>query len=283
VTTFTPAYDHIVVVVEENHSFQNVIGNPQAPYFNSLANAGVSLTNYHALTHPSQPNYFALYAGSTFGADNSILAEPDPTLASILIAGGKTFVGYVDDGSPRRHNPWESFPESFSVERQFADFPSGDFSRLPDVSFVIPNLDHDMHDGTIAQADQWLQTNLGAYAQWASAHNSLLMVWWDEDDLSAGNRVPAILYGANLNPGQYATSYDHYDALNTLLAANHLEAPNNATGAAGLGNGIFRVPTTPLLLDGGDTNNVLFGGAGNDTLNGRGGNDVLSGGAAATR
>ena len=278
-TAFTPAYDHIVVVVEENHSFQNVIGNPQAPYFNLLANTGVSLTNYHAITHPSQPNYFALFAGSTFGADNADHTEPGPTLASILIASAKTFLGYVDDGSPRRHNPWESFPEGFSVERHFADFPSGDFSRLPNVSFVIPNLDHDMHDGTMAQADQWLQTNLGAYAQWAPAHNSLLMVLWDEDDNFAENRVPAILYGADLNPGQYAADYDHYDALNTLLAANHLEAPNNATLAGGLGNGIFHIATTPLLLDGDSANNVLFGGAANDILSGRAGNDRLSGGA----
>jgi hypothetical protein len=62
VTSLTPSYDHIVVVVEENHSLSGIIGNPQAPYIGSLANGGALLTNYHAVTHPSQPNYFALYA-----------------------------------------------------------------------------------------------------------------------------------------------------------------------------------------------------------------------------
>jgi hypothetical protein len=266
----TPAYDHIVVVVEENHSFTNVIGNAQAPYINSLANSGALLTNYHAITHPSQPNYFALYAGSTFGVDNAIYNEPGPTLASILQASGRTFLGYVDDGSPRRHNPWESFPEGFSVERNFTAFPSSNLSILPNVSFVIPNLDHDMHDGTIAQADQWLQNNLAGYAQWAPTHNSLLVVVWDEDDFQGNNQVPAILYGANVNPGPYTTSYNHYDLLNTLLAANHLQAPNNAASAAGIGNGVFVQP--PIVGDGG--NNTLTSTPENDTINGLGGDDT---------
>jgi len=135
-----PAYDHIVVVVEENHSFGGIIGNPQAPYINSLASGGALLTNYHAITHPSQPNYFALYAGSTFGvADSGIHNLPDPTLATVLQAAGKSFVGYIDPGSPRKHNPWESFPEGFTVEQGIGAFPA-DFSQLPDVSFVVPNL-----------------------------------------------------------------------------------------------------------------------------------------------
>ena len=62
-----PQYDHIVVVMEENKNYNQIIGSSLAPYINALANSGASLTNYHALVHPSQPNYFALYAGSTFG------------------------------------------------------------------------------------------------------------------------------------------------------------------------------------------------------------------------
>src|SRR5437879_11560491 len=62
----TPA--HIVVVMEENHSFSDIIGNTsQAPYFNQLASEGAELTSSYAITHPSEPNYMALFAGSTFG------------------------------------------------------------------------------------------------------------------------------------------------------------------------------------------------------------------------
>jgi hypothetical protein len=240
VTSLTPSYDHIVVVVEENHSLSGIIGNPQAPYINSLANGGALLSNYHAVTHPSQPNYFALYAGSTFGvADDGNHVEPGLTLATILQMAGKTFMGYIDAGSPRKHNPWESFSEGLTVERDFSAFPSGDFPLLPAVSFVIPNLVDDMHDGTVAQGDHWLQSNLGGYAQWALTHNSLLIVVWDEDDFLGTNLVPAILYGAHVKTGQYTTSYNHYDLLNTLLTANNLQAPNNAANAMAIGNGVF--------------------------------------------
>jgi Phosphoesterase family/FG-GAP-like repeat len=239
----TPRFDHIVVVVEENHAYGEVIGNPQAPYLNGLAAGGALLTNYRAVTHPSQPNYFALYAGSTFGVQDSLPhAEPGPTLAGVLQANGERFLGYVDPGSPARHNPWESFPEGFSVERGFAAFPT-DFSLLPDVAFVIPNLDHDMHDGTVAQADQWLADHLGAYARWAPTHNSLLVVVWDEDDGSAGNRVPAILVGADVVPGSYGGAYTHYDLLSTVLAASGLTGPNEAARAAGFGSAVFFPPT----------------------------------------
>jgi acid phosphatase len=111
-SNFMPAYDHIVVVVEENHSFGEIVGNPQAPYINSLAAGGALLTNYHAITHPSQPNYLALYSGNTFGvADNNDHNLPDPTLATVLQTAGRSFFGYIEPASPRKHDPWRSFPE----------------------------------------------------------------------------------------------------------------------------------------------------------------------------
>jgi hypothetical protein len=244
----TPSFAHIVVVVEENHSFSEIVGNPQAPYINSLASAGVLLTNYHAISHPSEPNYFALYAGSTFGVqDDGNYSEPDPTLATILQGNGESFIGYVESGSPRQHNPWESFPEGMSVERNMSTFPANDFSQLPNVSFVIPNLNDDMHDGTVAQADQWLSINIDAYAQWAVTHQSLLMVVWDEDDETEGNQVPAILYGANIVPGAYNDAYTHYNLLHTLLDASGLSAPRNAALVPAFGNGIFSALTNTHL------------------------------------
>jgi hypothetical protein len=238
-TISTPNFDHIVVVVEENHSSEGIIGNAQAGYINSLAGGGALLTNYHAITHPSQPNYFALYAGSTFGVqDNNIHQETGPTLATILQGSGRTFTGFVESGSPQRHNPWESFPEGFSVESDIGNFPTI-FSHLPRVSFIIPNLLDDMHDGTIAQGDQWLRAHLDAYAQWAKDNNSLLIVTWDEDDNGPTNHVPLILYGAHVNQGTFGGSYNHYDLLATILDASGLDAPNLAGDAIGIGNGVF--------------------------------------------
>ncbi len=239
-----PAYSHIVVVVEENHDYSQIIGDTvDAPYINALAAGNALLTNYTAISHPSQPNYYALYAGSTFGVtDDNPHMVPDPSLATILQGAGRTFVGYVDTPNQSYdHNPWESFPEGFTVEQDFSTFPTTNFASLPTVSFVIPSVDHDMHTGTIAQGDAWLQANLGAYAIWAKANNSLLVVTWDENDGSAGNHVATILDGANVNPGAYGTAYNHYNLLSTILASYGLTGPNNAATAAPIGNGVFSV------------------------------------------
>jgi Phosphoesterase family/FG-GAP-like repeat len=237
-----PAYDHVLVVVQENHSFGQIVGNPQAPYLNSLASGGALLTNYHAVTHPSQPNYFALYAGSTFGvADSAIYNFPGPTLTSVLQSAGRTFTGYIEPLSPRKHDPWRSFPEGTTVEKTFDRFPAGNFDSLPDIAFVIPDQDDDMHDGSIQQADTWLKTNIDAYAQWAVTHHSLLMVTWDEDDGTSGNHIPGILYGANINPGSYGAAYNHYDILASLAGSFALTAPNNGATAAGLSGGVFKI------------------------------------------
>jgi acid phosphatase len=239
-----PAYSHIVVVIMENHDYGEIIGNSSAPYINSLAAGGALLTNYTAITHPSQPNYFALYAGSTFGtSSDNLVSEPDPTIATILQSAGRTFAGYVESGATDvNHNPWESFPEGTTVERDFSLFPTtatSDFASLPTVSFVIPNLNDDMHNGTVAQGDTWLQNNLSAYAAWAKANNALLIVTWDEGDVSPNDQVATILYGADVVPGTYSAAYNHYNLLSTILAAYGLTGPNYAATAAPIGNGVF--------------------------------------------
>jgi hypothetical protein len=230
-----PTWDHIVLVMEENHTFGEVVGDTvDAPYINNtLIAGGALLTNYFAITHPSEPNYLALYAGDTFGVvDDSAHSEADPSLYTVLNAVGKTFVGYVETSSPAKHNPWESFPEGFSVEQNFAGlFPATNFNALPDVAWVIPNQADDMHDGTIAQGDSWLQANIDGYAQWALTHNSLLVVTWDEDDSSASNKVPCILFGANVVPGLYSTTYNHYSLLRTICDAKGVTAPRNGATA----------------------------------------------------
>ena len=162
-----PAYDHIVIVMMENHDYSEIIGNTNAPYINSLAAGGALLSNYTALTHPSEPNYLGLYAGSTFGVtDDNFHSEPGPTLDTILQAAGKTFAGYVEHpNASADHNPWEAFPEGVTVERDFNAFPFGNYASLPSVSFVIPSLYDDMHNGTVQQGDTWLNTNFDSYAQ----------------------------------------------------------------------------------------------------------------------
>ncbi|WP_246676509.1 alkaline phosphatase family protein [Mesorhizobium sp. B2-4-4] len=177
-----PKYDHIVVVIMENHSFEQIFNAPAAHYLRWLAKNGAVFDDSHAVAHPSQPNYLALFSGSTHGVrDDGVHQIAAPNLAARLRAAGKTFVGYVEVRSPRKHNPWESFTDAERAEKSLAAFPL-DYASLPAVCFVIPNLRNDMHDGTIGQADAWLKAHLGTYANWSRKHNSLLIVTFDEDN-----------------------------------------------------------------------------------------------------
>jgi acid phosphatase len=97
----------------------------------------------------------------------------------------------------------------------FTSFPT-DFSTLPTVAVVVPNQNHDMHDGTIKQADTWLQQNLDPYVQWAKTYNSLLIVTWDEDDSSQKNQIVTIFTGQMVKPGRYEEKIDHYSVLRTI-------------------------------------------------------------------
>jgi hypothetical protein len=244
-----PTPDHVVVVMEENHSYSDIIGSSDAPYINSLASSGALLTNSFAVTHPSEPNYMALFGGDTFGLSSDACPTNEGTTANLgseLLAAGKTFMGY-SEGLPktgstscssgayaRKHSPWVNFsnvPGSDSVP--FTQFPT-DFSTLPTLSFVIPNLDDDMHDGTVSDGDTWLQNNLSAYATWAKANNSLLIVTWDEDDYTESNQIPTIVVGAGVNPGQYSEQLNHYNLLATLEQMYGLAPVGNSSGAAAI-------------------------------------------------
>lgn len=213
-----PQPDHVVLVILENHSFKEVVDSDLAPFIYRLAKDGALFVNSFAVSHPSQPNYLALFSGSTQGVhDNDDHMFDAPTLVSALNTAGKSFVGYVEAGSPRRHNPWESFVGAIGAERDLGEF-SFDFTRLPTISFVIPNLENDMHDGSVREGDLWLKTHLGSYAEWARRHNSLLIVTFDEDNYDAGNHIPTIIYGAHVKSGEYARPISHYSVLSTLLA-----------------------------------------------------------------
>jgi acid phosphatase len=243
--TVVPRPDHVVVVVLENTSYDQLVGRPEAPFLDSLERRGAVFTQSFAITHPSQPNYLALFSGSTQGVIDDSCPHTFGTsnLGRELLDAGRSFVGYSEDlpsvGYPgcsagkyaRKHNPWADFSDlPARVNQPMTAFPT-DLAKLPTVSFVIPNLDHDLHDGTLNQADRWLQANLGGYAAWAPAHNSLLVITNDEDDFTAVNRIATIMVGAHVRPGDYAGRIDHYSVLRTIEAAYGL-APLGASAQA---------------------------------------------------
>lgn len=226
-----PKIAHIVIVIEENHAQQQIIGNTAAPYMNSLVAQGANFTNYYAIEHPSQPNYLDIFSGSNHGVTNDWMPNTKfstANLGSELIAKNYSFTGYSEDlpsvgfdgeshgDYARKHNPWTNFTNVPKKSNQPLKYFPADFKQLPSVSFVIPNLQHDMHDGTIKVADQWLKKHLGAYVKWAKTNNSLLIVTWDEDDESHNNKIPTFFVGPMVKPGQYAENVNHFNLLRTI-------------------------------------------------------------------
>jgi phosphatidylinositol-3-phosphatase len=244
-----PQIEHIVLVIMENHTYSEIYNNPKAPFMNALSNYGVTFTQSHGVSHPSQPNYFALFSGSSQGiADDHAHSLTAPNLALELRRKGKRFIGFFEDASPRKHNPWESFKGSESVGRNFRKFPT-DFDQLPEVSFVIPDLNNDMHDGSIEQADQWMANNLARYRQYCDSHQSLLILTFDEDDYQSDNRIFTVFYGAPVTPRHFSQSINHYSVLRTIEAIEGL-APLGETAKVDPIQGIWALrdeirPTHP--------------------------------------
>ena len=221
-----PRPDHIVIVIEENKSFNQIIGNREAPYINELAKLGALFTQSYGVTHPSQPNYLALFSGSTHGitSDACPLTLSGDNLASQLQAKGLSFATYSESlpeagneecvyGAYRRkHNPAANWKELSASNQPISAIPS-DYTQLPTVSFVVPDQLNDMHDGSIERGDAWLKKNIESYAKWAMTHNSLLIVTWDEDDGTSSNRIATIFVGAMVKTGQYTQRIDHYGLL----------------------------------------------------------------------
>jgi acid phosphatase len=248
-------FDHVVVVVEENHALQQIIGSPDAPYITSLAQDphGALFTQSFAITHPSQPNYLNLFSGSNQGVTDDTTPATvftTPNLASALLRKHLRFIGY-SEGLPvvgftdtsagayaRKHSPWVNWQGGAgpgglpaTINQPFSAFPTN-FRRLPTVSFVTPNLQDDMHDGTVAAGDAWLQQNLGPYIQWATRHNSLLILTTDEDDGQHNDQITTLFVGARVRHGAYAEPINDLNVLRTLEAMYHLPPSANEATAA---------------------------------------------------
>ncbi|MDP4239392.1 MAG: alkaline phosphatase family protein [Bacteroidota bacterium] len=242
--TILPRPDHIVIVIMENHSFNQIIGSSAAPYINSLANDTLSalFTQSYGVTHPSQPNYLALYSGNTQGITDDLVPSNNPfttpNIGKQLINSGKTFTTYSEDlpgvgynGETsgyyaRKHSPASNWIGTGTnqipptTNQSFAAFPSSNFKSLPTVCFIMPNLLNDMHDGAdpakITRGDQWISNNMNSYVQWAKANNSLFILTFDEDNTLSSNHIATIFTGRMIQSGQYTTRINHYTIFHTL-------------------------------------------------------------------
>ncbi|HEY0664694.1 MAG TPA: alkaline phosphatase family protein [Gallionella sp.] len=247
-----PRPDHVVVVIEENRGYSQIMDMRNSnSYIHALARRGMLFTESYGVTHPSQPNYLALFSGSTQGVTRNDCPHTfsGDNLASSLLEAGLGFASYAESlpatGDPvcgsgayqRKHNPvanWQGTRLPAGVNRRFADFPR-DFAKLPTVAFVIPDQENDMHDGDFERADAWLKARIDPYVEWAFRHNSLLVLTWDEDDYREGNRIVTILVGPMVKTGASAQRIDHYNVLRTLLDFYGLPATGASRNAEAIG------------------------------------------------
>jgi hypothetical protein len=243
--TSVPVFDHVVLVMFENHAYSQINGSSSAPYFNSLAGQGAKFTQSFAITHPSEPNYLAMFSGSTQGVtnDNCPLTFSGNNIANQLLTSGKSFKQYSEampsDGYTgcssgtyrRKHNAAPDFPNvPASSNVRYSTFPSSaNYSTLPTVSYVSPDMCNDMHDCSVSTGDTWLKNNMDAYAQWAKTHNSLLIVTFDEDNGGSSNHIFTTFVGAHTQVGSFSNQINHYNVLSTIESAYGLSHLNSAS------------------------------------------------------
>jgi hypothetical protein len=232
----------VILVVEENHSFSDVIGTSAMPYLSSLAAQNSLATQYFANTHPSIGNYLMMTTGQIITNNDSFNGPVDvDNIVRHLIQAGKTWkayaeslpaTGYIggDSGSYlHRHNPLSYFTDvtGNSNERQnlvsFNQFASDlNNGQLPDFSFVAPNIFDDAHNGTLQQADQWLRTNIAPVISSPQFKNGgLLLITFDEaedsDTTNGGGHVVLVLAGPAVKQGfQSANQYQHQNLLKMI-------------------------------------------------------------------
>ena len=245
-TAAAPHHDRVVVVVMENKSYDEVRA---LPYTASLLARGATLTNSFAITHPSQPNYFALWGGNTLGIRNDNCPVPGSpfltqNLGQMCETNGLTWRAYSEnlpfagatgcsyDGSTstglytRKHDPWTCYQNVNHLnERPYTDLATDIAGgTLPNLVFIIPNNCHNTHNSTTAgcgllDGDAWLAANLPAVID-ALGPRGLLVLTWDEDDSSANNHILTALVGPQVIPGAQSDQVvNHYTIVRMICEA----------------------------------------------------------------
>ena len=252
-----PRFGHVFIVVEENHGYSAVIGNPDMLYFNNLANQYGRATNYYANAHPSIGNYFALTTGEVITTNDRFGGTvTDDNIVHELVSAGKTWkcyaeslplIGYTGfDVYPyaKRHNPFAYFSEVRNDPAQSANLvPFSQFAidlaagSLPEYSFIVPNLQNDGHDcptrppictdaDKLRNLDGWLQTNIDPLVQSSLFQaDGLLIIVFDEgedaDVTNGGGHIAAVVVSPKIKQLGYRgrALYQHQSVLKLMASA----------------------------------------------------------------
>lgn len=238
-----PTFGHVILLMEENHSYSSVIGNSSMPYLNSLAQKYGLATSYFANTHPSIGNYFELTTGQIITNDDGYSGTVSAdNVVRHLLSAGKTWKAYVEslpsvgykggDVYPyaKHHNPFSYITDVVNSQNQlqnlvpFTEF-AGDLNnnQLPQFSYIAPNMLDDGHDGSLYQADGWLQANIAPLIDSSTFQkDGLLVILFDEsfasDTSHGGGQVAMLVISPWAKKGYKSTTfYQHQNTCRLLM------------------------------------------------------------------
>lgn len=224
-------FDRVITVIFENTNFDIAM---QQPFFNKLGTQGALMTNFMAMTHPSQGNYIALTSGSLNGVTNDNPVDINSTnIVDLLEAKGITWKVYVEDypencftgatrlNYARKHNPFISY---LNIQRNAArcanivnashfdtDAAAG---TLPEYVFYVPNNRNSGHDTGVTFADKWYAGKFSSYIANPNFMNGTILVsTFDESGKGAKNQIYTSLYGPGVKVGAYADNVNTFSLL----------------------------------------------------------------------
>jgi phospholipase C len=245
-------YAHVVLVVLENHSFDQVAHS--SPYLNTLAGQCGLAANYQAITHPSLPNYLALTSGTTAGisSDCTACTASVPSIFQQLGGNWRTYAeslpspGFTGSSSgdyAKKHNPAAYFPAvAAAYARNALPLRPTSIRALGRFALVVPNLCNDEHDCSIDTGDRWLAVWIPRILR-SPAYRSggtALFVTYDEGT-DSDNHVYTVVVAPSVPAGTVAkASFDHYSLLRTIETMLGLKCLAAACTASPM-NGAFHL------------------------------------------
>jgi len=245
-----PVTNRVILVVLENQKYGAIIGNPHAPYLNSLAEKYAVAGNYFANTHPSIGDYFMLTTGQIISNDLVFqgIVQDDNIVRELgqhsmdwkAYAQSIPEAGYTGDRAypyAKTHMPFAYFADIVQYPSQALKMVGTDglasdvaLDDLPAFVYITPDQLHNMHDcasgvpGTcsnddkIADGDAWLRETLDPIIQSPNfeKHKTLLLITWDEsfdkDFENGGGHIPFIVVSPDVKPGYVSDTFFQHES-----------------------------------------------------------------------
>jgi hypothetical protein len=267
-----PRSSHVWLIAEENHSYEEVVGNSSMPYFNQLIRQYGLADQFYSNQHSSLPALMWFVAGAPVETNNDTVScdHPEDNVVRQLLLRGYTWRSYQqnlpyagfqglyggeDDTYYRRHNPLIDFTDVCPGTGQATNsvpYPQlvADFSedRTVNYAWITPDVNYDAHNGTLQEADDWLQDNLPsilARSEFSPGGDGVIFIVWDESEFGdkrcsatvaqgCGGRTPTLVIGPRVKHGYRSTiTYHNENVLKTVCAAMGLSpCPGAARDAA---------------------------------------------------